>query len=385
MSLNPTITRFARAQRRARRSDDMGQIPCYLPRMENGRNRGLEDKAFLWLVIAISLAFLWIIAPLYAPIMWAIIIVILFVSIHRRILARWQRPNLAAFATLGLVLLIVVLPLTLLTLSLAREGAHVYEKIQSGDLDVGAQFQKIFESMPGWATDWLNRFGLTSFSDLKIKLAEGISKTSKAIALQAIDIGQSTFGFLLNLFVMLYLLFFLFRDGDSLLRQIKKSVPLDPETTTAFIERFDVVIRATVKGNMIVALIQGGLGGVIFWILGIQGPVLWGAIMALFSLLPAVGPALIWLPVAIYLIATGAIGRGIILILFGAFVIGLIDNLLRPILVGKDTKIPDYLILISTLGGIAVFGINGFVIGPLIAAMFISAWEIYTKNRARAV
>lgn len=350
--------------------------------MENGSTRGFEDKAFLWLVIAISLAFFWIIAPLYAPVMWAIIIVILFMSIHRRILARWKKPTAAAFATLGLVLVLIVLPLTLLTLSIAREGAHIYEKIQSGDVDVGGQFQKIFDSMPSWANDWLNRFGLSSFSDLKVKLGEGISRTSKAVVVQAINFGQSTFGFLLNLFVMLYLLFFLFRDGDSLLRTIKRSVPLHPDTTSAFIERFDVVIRATVKGNMIVALIQGALGGLIFWILGIQGPVLWGAVMALFSLLPAVGPALIWLPVAIYLIATGNVTRGIILIAFGAIVIGLIDNLLRPVLVGKDTKMPDYLILISTLGGIAVFGINGFVIGPLIAALFISAWEIYTRNRS---
>jgi predicted PurR-regulated permease PerM len=349
--------------------------------MENGRNRGFEDKAFLWLVIVVSLAFLWIIAPLYAPILWAIVIVILFASVYRRLCARWQKPNLAATATLILVLLIVVLPITLLTLSLAREGAHVYEKIQSGDLDIGTQFQKIFDSMPGWATDWLNRFGLTSFSDLKVKLAEGISKTSKVVVQQAINVGQSTFTFLLNLFVMLYLLFFLLRDGDSLLHEIRRAVPLRPETTDALIQRFDVVVRATVKGNMIVALIQGGLGGIIFWILGIQGPVLWGAIMALLSLLPAVGPALIWLPVAIYLIATGGVARGIILIVFGAFVIGLVDNLVRPMLVGKDTKMPDYLILISTLGGIAVFGINGFVIGPLIAAMFISAWEIYTASR----
>jgi predicted PurR-regulated permease PerM len=349
--------------------------------MENGANRGLEDKAFLWLVIIVSIAFLWIIAPLYAPILWAIVIVILFASVYRRLCARWQKPGLAATATLILVLLIVVLPLTLLTLSLAREGAHVYEKIQSGDVDIGNQFQKIFDSMPGWASDWLNRFGLTSFSDLKVKLAEGISKTSKVVVQQAINVGQSTFTFLLNLFVMLYLLFFLFRDGDSLLGQIRRAVPLRPETTDALIDRFDVVVRATVKGNMIVALIQGGLGGIIFWILGIQGPVLWGAIMALLSLLPAVGPAMIWLPVAIYLIATGAVARGIILIVFGAFVIGLIDNLVRPMLVGKDTKMPDYLILISTLGGIAVFGINGFVIGPLIAAMFISAWEIYTASR----
>ena len=177
--------------------------------MENGSNRGFEDKAFLWLVIIVSFAFLWIIAPLYAPILWAIVIVILFASVYRRLLARWQKPNLAASAALILVLLIVVLPITLLTLSLAREGAHVYEKIQSGDLDLGGQFQKIFDSMPAWASDWLNRFGLTSFSDLKVKLAEGISKASKVVVLQAINVGQSTFTFLLNLFVMLYLLFFL--------------------------------------------------------------------------------------------------------------------------------------------------------------------------------
>src|SRR5204863_7224396 len=140
--------------------------------------------------------------------------------------------------------------------------------------------QKIFDSMPSWATDWLNRFGLSSFSDLKVKLAEGISKASKIVVLQAINVGQSTFTFLLNLFVMLYLLFFLFRDGDALLREIRSAVPLRPETTSALIARFDLVVRATVKGNMIVALIQGRLGGIIFWIIGIQGPVLWQPFMA---------------------------------------------------------------------------------------------------------
>lgn len=341
-----------------------------------------EDKAFLWLVIIISLAFLWVVAPLYGPILWAIIIAILFAGIHRRVLAHFQKPNLAAFVSLVLVLIIVVLPVTLVTLSLASEATAVYDKIQSGDIDLGAQFQKIFETMPPWATDWLNRFGLSNFSDLKVKLAEGISKTSKVVVTHAINIGQSTFTFLLNVFVMLYLLFFLFRDGHALVPRLRRAIPLRREHTRAFIDRFAVVIRATVKGNLIVALVQGALGGLIFWALGIQAPMLWAALMALLSLLPALGPALIWLPVAIYLIATNAVTRGIILIVFGAVVIGLVDNLLRPKLVGKDTKMPDYLVLISTLGGIAVFGINGFVIGPLIAALFISAWEIYTASRA---
>ncbi|NLD69892.1 MAG: AI-2E family transporter, partial [Limnobacter sp.] len=131
-----------------------------------------------------------------------------------------------------------------------------------------------------------------------------------------------------------------------------------------------------------VALVQGGLGGIAFAVLGIGGAVLWGVLMALLSLLPAVGAGLVWTPVAIYLLATGALGKGVALIAYGVLVIGLVDNLLRPILVGKDTRMPDYLVLISTIGGLAVFGLNGFVIGPLIAAVFIAAWGIVATERS---
>jgi predicted PurR-regulated permease PerM len=130
-----------------------------------------------------------------------------------------------------------------------------------------------------------------------------------------------------------------------------------------------------------VALVQGALGGLIFWILGVRAPVLWGTLMALLSLLPAVGTAIVWLPVAIFFLASGAVAKGIILIVFGVLVIGLVDNILRPMLVGKDTKMPDYVVLISTLGGIAVFGLNGFVIGPLIAAMFITVWDTVAASK----
>ena len=140
------------------------------------------------------------------------------------------------------------------------------------------------------------------------------------------------------------------------------------------------MIRATVKGNIAVAVTQGALGGVIFWILGIQGALLWAVLMAFLSLLPAVGAGLIWLPVAIYFLATGNIWQGVILVAFGVLVIGLVDNVLRPLLVGKDTKMPDYVVLISTLGGLSLFGINGFVIGPLIAAMFIATWALFAAR-----
>ncbi len=141
------------------------------------------------------------------------------------------------------------------------------------------------------------------------------------------------------------------------------------------------MIRATVKGNIAVAALQGALGGVAFWVLDVHAPVLWAVVMAFLSLLPAVGAGLIWLPLALYLLATGDIGAGLGLIAYGVLVIGLVDNLLRPLLVGKDIKMPDYLVLISTLGGMAVFGINGFVVGPLIAAMFIAVWDIVASER----
>ena len=180
---------------------------------------------------------------------------------------------------------------------------------------------------------------------------------------------------------MLYLLFFLLRDGSSVTEKIKQAIPLHREHKRQLFSKFTTVIRATVKGNIVVAAAQGTLGGAMFWFLDIQGALLWGVLMAVMSLLPAIGAGLIWAPVAIYFLITGAIWQGVTLIIYGILVIGLIDNILRPILVGKDTQMPDYVVLISTLGGISIFGLNGFVIGPVIAALFIATWDLFTSER----
>jgi predicted PurR-regulated permease PerM len=207
-------------------------------------------------------------------------------------------------------------------------------------------------------------------------------KTSQFLATQALNIGQNTFDFIIDLFIVLYLLFFLLRDGDGLTRRIRNAIPLHAEQQRDLLNKFTAVIRATIKGTVVVAILQGALGGLIFWALGVRAPVLWGALMAVLSLLPAVGSALVWLPVAIYFLMTGAIWQGIVLIAFGVLVIGLVDNVLRPVLVGKETKIPDYVVLVATLGGIAIFGLNGFVIGPVIAAMFMAVWDIFSASRS---
>lgn len=183
---------------------------------------------------------------------------------------------------------------------------------------------------------------------------------------------------------MLYLLFFLLRDGRELSERIGNAVPLRAEQERALVDRFTVAVRAIVKGSIVVALVQGVLGGLIFWLLDMRAPVLWGAVMAVLSLLPFVGAGLVWAPVAIYLLATGSVLQGLVLLAYGVLVIGLVDNLLRPILIGQDTKIPDYIVLVSTLGGIAIFGANGIVIGPVIAAMFLAVWSVFSASRQRS-
>jgi predicted PurR-regulated permease PerM len=343
----------------------------------------LQDRAFLLLLIASSLAFAWIIRPFYGAVLWGIILAIMFMPLFRRLtVTLHQRRTLAALLTLLIILVLVILPLTLLTVLLVQEGLSTYERFTSGELNPRQYLQQVFDALPGWMTNLLDRVGLTSVGRIQARVTAGLTQSLQFLAGQALNLGQNALDFIVSALIMLYLLFFLLRDGDGLTQRIRNAIPLPLEQQRALESRFTIVIRATVKGNLVVALIQGALGGLIFWLLEIRAPVLWGALMTVLSLLPAVGAALVWLPVAIYFLATGDTWKGLILTAYGALVIGLIDNLLRPVLVGKDTKLPDYVVLISTLGGIAVFGVNGFVLGPVIAAIFVTVWDISSASRS---
>lgn len=345
----------------------------------------LEDKTFIFLIAAVSVAFAWILWPYYGAVLWGTVIAIVFAPLYRRLLRRMgQRRTLAALATVLIILVMVILPLTLLVSALIGEAAGLYQRLLSGELNAGQYFEQIVGILPAWAVSLLDRFELTNLSEVQRRLTSGLMKGSQFIASQAVNLGQNTFDFIVSLFVMLYLLFFLLRDGDALSARIRDAVPLRAEQQHQLLTKFIIVIRATVKGNIVVALAQGALGGLIFWALGVYSPLLWAALMTILSLLPAVGAGIVWLPVALYLLATGAILKGIILIAYGVLVIGLVDNVLRPILVGKDTKMPDYVVLVATLGGIAIFGVNGFVLGPVIAAMFIASWDIFSVSKLRS-
>jgi predicted PurR-regulated permease PerM len=342
----------------------------------------LEDRTLLLLVIAVSLAFAWILWPFFSAVLWATVLAIVFSPLYRRISRSiGQHSSLAALATVLIILTLVILPVSLTATSLAREATGVYDRIQSRELDLGKIFHEFQDALPTWVTNLLDRSGLTNLGEVQDRMAEALKQASRYLAAKALTIGQGAADFVLGLVVMLYLLFFFLRDGSALASRIQEAVPLPPEQKRDLFKKFTTVIRATIKGSVLVAALQGALGGLIFWVLGLHAPVLWGVVMGLLALLPAVGAALIWLPAAIYLLATGSVWEGVVLLLFGALVIGLVDNILRPLLVGKDTKMPDYIVLISTLGGIASFGLNGFVIGPVIAAMFIAAWDIFSEAK----
>ncbi len=346
-------------------------------------NPFLESKVLLGLLIAATLGFVWILLPFWGSLMWATIIALLFAPVHRRLLARWpDRPNLSALLTLSLVLLIVILPFVAMVTALARETGLFYGKLQSGEVNPEQFFQSAFTALPEIVTRQLERLGLVDFDALRRTLTAALSRAGQFMATQALSIGQNTVEFVASLFITTYLAYFLIRDGDELSRTLRRAVPLAPAHRDELVLKFTTVIRATVKGNLLVAAIQGALGGLAFWFLDVSGALLWAVVMGLLSMLPAVGAALVWVPVAIYFLVAGEIWQGVSLAAWGVLVIGLVDNLLRPILVGRDTRLPDYVILVSTLGGMAVFGINGFVLGPVIAAMFIAVWHIRLSAEA---
>jgi predicted PurR-regulated permease PerM len=344
---------------------------------------GLEDKTFLLVVVAVSVAFAFILWPFFGAVLWGVVFALVFAPLNERLVKKMRgRRALAAVTMVILIILIVILPLTLIIAALVNETAGAYRRMQSGELNFGEYFQHFFRALPAWATGLLDRFGVSDLDDVQARLSTGVTQAGRFVAPRVINLGQTTFEFFLKFFLMLYLLFFLFRDADSLSRRITGAIPLHRRQRGALLKKFAVVIRATVKGNIVVAILQGGLGGIIFWILGIRAPLLWGVLMAVLSLVPAVGAALVWFPVGVYLLATGSTWRGIVLLAFGMFVISLVDNVVRPMLVGKDTRMPDYVVLFATLGGLQVFGVSGFVLGPVIAALFIAAWDIFSTARA---
>jgi predicted PurR-regulated permease PerM len=339
----------------------------------------VQSAFFFSLLIAASLAFFAMIAPFFEPILWAATLAIVFKPVQRKITAALPtRENLASLATLFIIIFAVIVPALFLSVSVGREAVALYQSISSGETDLSGPLSWAQNTWPS-LIDRLESLGI-NIDEAKQKLSSSALQGSQWAASHIFTFGQNTLRFAVMFFLMLYLLFFFLRDGKKIIDKIIQILPIGDERERYLLSKFAEVSRATIKGTLAVGAIQGTIGGITFYILGIESAIFWGVVMTLLSILPAIGSALVWIPAAIYLITSGMLIKGIVLIAIGVFVIGMVDNILRPILVGHDTKMPDYLILLSTLGGISLIGISGFVLGPVIAAFFLTIWAMFAKD-----
>ncbi|MES2605223.1 MAG: AI-2E family transporter, partial [Pseudomonadota bacterium] len=288
---------------------------------------------FLLLLLLVTVLFLLLLQPFFAPIFWACAISLLFYPVQIKLLERWgNRPNTIALTTLLFCILVVIIPVLLVLSSFVSEGAALYMRIESGEINPIQYLVRLRDSSP--TVNRLLELMNIDMAMIERQARDGALAISGFAARNVFSIGQSTFNFLLRIALMLYMTFYLLRDGSTLIDLITRALPLGDERERLLFAKFASVTRATIKGNLVVAMVQGLLGGLIFWLLNIPAAIMWGVAMACVSLIPAVGAGLIWLPFSIYLFIIGSQSAAITLLVYGIAVIGLADNILRPILVG---------------------------------------------------
>jgi predicted PurR-regulated permease PerM len=346
-------------------------------------NERIAQRIFFALLLAfVTGAFLWVIRGFLQPIFWAVALAILVFPIHARIeRALPTRKTLCAAASVILVVLIVIMPLIGVGMAVTAEANALYDRLRVGEIDLTRLFAELGEHVPQLLA-FMESTGVDP-ARLQSQLSSSAVELSQLVASRALAIGQDTLRITVYFFLMLYLLFFFLRDGQRMLDAAMHALPLGDERERVLLARFAEVSRATLKGTLVVAVVQGTIGSIAFSVVGIGAPVLWGVAMAVLSILPVVGSALVWFPAAVVLILSERLVAGIGLIIVGALIMGVVDNLLRPVLVGRDTRMPDYLILLSTLGGLAVFGLAGVVIGPIITAFFLAVWRMASEEFSR--
>jgi len=276
-----------------------------------------------------------------------------------------------------MIILVFVIPLLTITLMITEESTIFYQKIQSGEINPQVYFQETLALLlPKF--NKLSHIQALSVEQISVSVGDSFTQAVKYIAQQLPALTQNLLNLIVQFVLAFYILFFLLRDGNLLIRKLISLVPIGDNIETELFERFTSVAKATVKGGLIVAVIQGSIGGLLFWFVGIPAAFLWGMLMIVLSLLP-IGSTLIWGPAAVILLLQGQTLKAAIVFTVGILVIGMTDNFLRPRLIGKDSKMSDYLVLVSTLGGLTWFSLTGFVLGPIIAALFVTCWEIMGK------
>ncbi len=338
----------------------------------------LRTAFVLLLVVAVTALFLAVTWPFFKPLLLGALLAGLFHPLYR-----WITRLLGGRASLGAaVTLLVLLVLGLGPVS-AFLGIVLQQALTMSDQAIPWLSKHLGAASTFNVNEWLvQRFpALAKYMPSQEQLVEQVGTAAKTAGAFLVSFASrmtaTTAAFVLNLFVMLYAMFFFFRDGHKILERIFYYTPLSDEDETRMLSQLASITRATVKGTLVIGVIQGALAGIAFWVAGIEGAALWGTIMTILSIIPGIGAALVWVPAVIILFVTGQYLTATLLAAWCAAVVGTVDNFLRPVLVGRDAKMPDLLILIGTLGGLFLFGPIGFIVGPIVCGLFLTVWDIY--------
>jgi predicted PurR-regulated permease PerM len=340
--------------------------------------RNFRTAFVLLLVVAVSALFLAVTWPFLKPLLVGAILAGLCQPLYR-----WVTRLLRGRRSLGAVVALLILFILLVGPISAFLGIVVQQALHVSNEAIPWVRQHIGSAGTFNAHDWLvQRFpSLADHVPSQEQIAENVGTVAKAtggyLVAAVSRMTAGTAAFLLDLFVMIYAMFFFLKDGAKILEKIFYYTPLSHEDESLMMHRFASITRATVKGTLVIGVIQGTLAGIAFWVAGLDGAAFWGTVMAILSIVPGIGAALVWVPAVIYLFITGQVLTATLLLAWCAAVVGTVDNILRPILVGKDAKMPDLLILVGTLGGLFLFGPIGFIVGPIVCGLFLTVWEIY--------
>jgi predicted PurR-regulated permease PerM len=320
--------------------------------------------------------------PFIEVLLWAVVLVIVFMPVHRRVRARVGSPGWSAMISCLLVVVVILVPLTLVTLAIVRELTHIAQSLQSQPGGEGAAQAGVAGLLDpnspyvGKVLGWMGQYVDLEQFDSQQFIAERLKSLGGAIAGRTLGFVGGAVGFVVQIFFVIFTMYYFFRDGERLREAVYSILPLDDRRAHEIIDRTQEVISASVYGVLVIALIQGTLGGIAFWALGLPSPLLWGVVMVFLSMIPMAGAFVVWVPAALYLGVTGHWGKAIILTVWGALVIGSVDNFLRPKLVGEKTRLHELLIFFSVLGGLQVFGVIGLVLGPVVVAITIALLDV---------
>ena len=332
--------------------------------------------SFVLILLGITILFAFLVRSFVMPTLLAAITSALFAPLYRWMERRIPRPRIAAGLTLGVILLVFVIPLGIFGYLAVDSLILQLERLNRNIAGIEQRARTFLEDI-----SWLpvfRRLDLETLLD-EGRLLDSLSGVPSRVASGVGDLLSGIGNFVLLAFIYLYCLYFFLKDGDRMLQTVFDKVPMRRADKNDLLGKFVSVTRATIKGTLVIGLFQGLIGGLVMAILGVPGALVWGVLLVFLAAIPNFGAVLIWLPVSVGLFLQGDPLRGALMVLLGGGLVGAVDYLLRPRLIGDDIRIHEILVLFGVLGGLVVFGVFGLIIGPIVMAVFVQLWSIYAE------